>query len=532
MAYLRLLRPSDLRTIQNAYAQLFGLPAPSRRALEEALGSTRWLSIAAVSPDPDSPSREDYMGGFCLSAVATVEAFTSDMGYYPEGAPSSPSAGTGGPVGVQATGLEAVGLPQAERAVNICLLGVLPTYRRRGLARLMLKQVLDSARTASACAVFLHVRPCNAAALALYRSFGFVPTALIPGYYDVPLPPAPEANGTAKADDPAAPPLPAGGDAVLLVLPLTPVAAAAVAAAAEAAAHRVAAAAAAERALAQAQSPSTAPAAAGAAAAAATPSGQAGSRWIGRPAAATTAAAASAASASATSTSGGGGGGGPGLFGILAAAAAGAAEGLSVLLPGRTRGGGSGADDANGRRLSVGGEELLEERGPDGEVYLRGPTDGGEEAAAAAAAAAQEEMEVAATTAAVLAARAAAAAEDSVSVAAGAAAEVAGSGSAGPTGRACLGHAGSGRRRSGPGLGLGVGLGLAGPRRGLEAGPVGAPLGAGGGLRRQGTGVVALRGGAGVTATRGRVAAAVVAVAAARGQAVAAAPSRRLVLGR
>jgi hypothetical protein len=37
MAYLRLLRTTDLKTIVNQFEGLFGLPPPSRRALEETV---------------------------------------------------------------------------------------------------------------------------------------------------------------------------------------------------------------------------------------------------------------------------------------------------------------------------------------------------------------------------------------------------------------------------------------------------------------------------------------------------------------
>ncbi|GIL50504.1 hypothetical protein Vafri_6682, partial [Volvox africanus] len=257
MAYLRLLRASDLRTIQNSYVELFQLQAPSRRALEDALASKRWLSLAAVSPDTSSPSRQEYMGGFVMSVVATVADFHTDMNYYSKGGGlSAADGGEGGAgVGVQASGLETIGLPLEERAVNICVLGVLPPYRRRGLARLMLRQVVDSARTASACAVFLHVRPSNAAAMALYQSAGFVAAALLPDYYDNEDAPAGSGGSSGSSSNaervaiegaPAEGLRTAGGDAVLLVLPLTELAAAAVAAAAAASGEAVKAAVAAE----------------------------------------------------------------------------------------------------------------------------------------------------------------------------------------------------------------------------------------------------------------------------------------------
>lgn len=47
-----------------------------------------------------------------------------------------------------AQGLDRLGLAPDARAVNICLLGVLPGYRRRGVARQILNQVVNAARSA------------------------------------------------------------------------------------------------------------------------------------------------------------------------------------------------------------------------------------------------------------------------------------------------------------------------------------------------------------------------------------------------
>ncbi|EFJ44497.1 hypothetical protein VOLCADRAFT_95178 [Volvox carteri f. nagariensis] len=377
----------------NSYVDLFQLQAPSRRALEDALASKRWLCLAAVSPDPaQPPGRQEYMAGFVMSVVATVEDFHTDLNYYSGGAEPGGSSGggggggsSGGGVGVQAVGLELVDLPLRERAVNICVLGVLPSYRHRGLARLMLRQVVDSARTART----------------------------------------------------------AGGDAVLLVLPLTEAAAAAVKVAAAAAKDLV------EAAVAAACSRATVVPVAGgsdgtvqsgalpasstvAAAAAAAPdtssssstrtsgtgSRDTGSRFVGRGPFAdgvtssytnrsttstttpTTIPNGPAAVAPTTTSgeggadgAGGAGAGGDatsgrkagvgGLLGILAAAAASAVDGLTGLLPGGARqggrgGGGGGGAIPTGREVQLGGEVLLEERGTDGEVYLRGQEGGAE----------------------------------------------------------------------------------------------------------------------------------------------------------
>ncbi|GLI63624.1 hypothetical protein VaNZ11_006639 [Volvox africanus] len=462
MAYLRLLRASDLRTIQNSYVELFQLQAPSRRALEDALASKRWLSLAAVSPDTSSPSRQEYMAGFVMSVVATVTDFHTDMNYYSNGGGlSAADGGEGGAgVGVQASGLETIGLPLEERAVNICVLGVLPSYRRRGLARLMLRQVVDSARTASACAVFLHVRPSNAAAMALYQSAGFVAAALLPDYYDNGDAPAGSGGSSGRSSNldmsgndaervaihgaPAEGLRTAGGDAVLLVMPLTELAAAAVAKAAAASREAVKAAVAAVAAVAADRNDA---AVTGSTTATSSPGGvavldaaplgdvaeatrpapalvlespQSDSRFAGRglpnePATApfsTSRIDVTSGSTTTTTTTAGeppmsGGNGSIGrsgsLMGILAAAAAGVADGLSGLLPGRARAGrsgsgGGGVEAMSGRQVQLGGEVLLEERGEDGEVYLRrkgdvegaASADGGQGSVAALAVAEEE----------------------------------------------------------------------------------------------------------------------------------------------
>jgi len=60
---------------------------------------------------------------------------------------------------------------------------VAPTQRRLGLARLMLLGGLEWALLQGAARMMLEVRADNDAALALYRSHGFVPVATRPLYY-------------------------------------------------------------------------------------------------------------------------------------------------------------------------------------------------------------------------------------------------------------------------------------------------------------------------------------------------------------
>ncbi|MBQ6734090.1 MAG: ribosomal protein S18-alanine N-acetyltransferase [Lachnospiraceae bacterium] len=67
---------------------------------------------------------------------------------------------------------------------NVC---VSPAYRRQGLARAMLLQAMDEARTQLNVNAFtLEARASNTAARALYESLGFVFAGIRPGYYSDP----------------------------------------------------------------------------------------------------------------------------------------------------------------------------------------------------------------------------------------------------------------------------------------------------------------------------------------------------------
>jgi [ribosomal protein S18]-alanine N-acetyltransferase len=67
--------------------------------------------------------------------------------------------------------------------MHLLNLAVHPAHRRRGVAGALLTAALAQARTHGAAVVWLEVRPSNAAALALYHSFGFEEIGLRPGYY-------------------------------------------------------------------------------------------------------------------------------------------------------------------------------------------------------------------------------------------------------------------------------------------------------------------------------------------------------------
>lgn len=65
-------------------------------------------------------------------------------------------------------------------------IGVIPEYRRRGLAKRLLDHVRLEALNAGAEFLTLEVRESNAPARALYAAFGFVEVGRRPGYYEAP----------------------------------------------------------------------------------------------------------------------------------------------------------------------------------------------------------------------------------------------------------------------------------------------------------------------------------------------------------
>lgn len=67
--------------------------------------------------------------------------------------------------------------------VQITNIAVDPGHRRRGIARQLLKQLIDDMRSKSMAVIYLEVRVSNAFALDLYTSFGFITTGLRKGFY-------------------------------------------------------------------------------------------------------------------------------------------------------------------------------------------------------------------------------------------------------------------------------------------------------------------------------------------------------------
>lgn len=72
---------------------------------------------------------------------------------------------------------------RAADELHLTDLGVLETYRRRGIARALLAALLTEGRSLALRVVLLEVRASNAAALALYATAGFVEIDRRAAYY-------------------------------------------------------------------------------------------------------------------------------------------------------------------------------------------------------------------------------------------------------------------------------------------------------------------------------------------------------------
>ena len=65
-------------------------------------------------------------------------------------------------------------------------IAVSPGARRRGIASLLLRELLRQAKQNKASAILLEVRESNLEARSLYRKFGFHESGMRPGYYHSP----------------------------------------------------------------------------------------------------------------------------------------------------------------------------------------------------------------------------------------------------------------------------------------------------------------------------------------------------------
>ena len=62
-------------------------------------------------------------------------------------------------------------------------IAVSPTHKKRGVGRALMKDCIERAKKANADRLLLEVRPSNAAAIGLYRAFGFKDDGIRKGYY-------------------------------------------------------------------------------------------------------------------------------------------------------------------------------------------------------------------------------------------------------------------------------------------------------------------------------------------------------------
>lgn len=62
-------------------------------------------------------------------------------------------------------------------------IAVEPELRGRGLSRLLMDALIDSAKRNGVCRIMLEVRASNEAAIALYTKYGFEMVGVRPGYY-------------------------------------------------------------------------------------------------------------------------------------------------------------------------------------------------------------------------------------------------------------------------------------------------------------------------------------------------------------
>jgi ribosomal-protein-alanine N-acetyltransferase len=67
--------------------------------------------------------------------------------------------------------------------LHILSVATLPAFRRRGMARALLERAIQFSREREVRTILLEVRRSNAAAIQLYRSFGFSAVSLRPRYY-------------------------------------------------------------------------------------------------------------------------------------------------------------------------------------------------------------------------------------------------------------------------------------------------------------------------------------------------------------
>ena len=79
-----------------------------------------------------------------------------------------------------------IGLYLSFDEAEITNIATLPSYRRKGIARALLKEAADALILRGVAALHLDVRVSNESAQALYRSMGFTVDGIRRGFYSIP----------------------------------------------------------------------------------------------------------------------------------------------------------------------------------------------------------------------------------------------------------------------------------------------------------------------------------------------------------
>ena len=77
-----------------------------------------------------------------------------------------------------------IGMKVVLDEADITNVAVLPAYRKKGIARKLLQQLLDEARQQGIYSIYLEVRDSNAAAITLYKHAGFKEVGKRKNYYE------------------------------------------------------------------------------------------------------------------------------------------------------------------------------------------------------------------------------------------------------------------------------------------------------------------------------------------------------------
>ena len=164
---------------------------------EEALAALDALCFGDSAWSLDSFTKEMNDNPFALYIVAETisDAELAEMAEIPSGVQAGE---VGGSENVEAAGAEAqdpveipdpeimgyVGLWLIAGEGHITNVAVHPDHRRGGVAKVLLKLILDACEEQGIKDVTLEVRPSNEAALGLYRGFGFKEEGRRPKYYE------------------------------------------------------------------------------------------------------------------------------------------------------------------------------------------------------------------------------------------------------------------------------------------------------------------------------------------------------------